>query len=71
MEKSMLGHAGFFTSLPKTALSAMIDVVKAIEPDVGYGATLKLSEANGVCVFWAMGITQHSMGSDSRNLWRP
>jgi predicted molibdopterin-dependent oxidoreductase YjgC len=22
-------------------------------------------EANGVCILWAMGITQHSMGSDS------
>jgi formate dehydrogenase major subunit len=45
MEKSMLGHAGFFTGLPKTALSGMIDVVKGIEPETGYGAILKLSEA--------------------------
>ena len=45
MEKSMLGHAGYFTGLPKTALDGMIDVVKGIEPDVGYGAILKLSEA--------------------------
>jgi formate dehydrogenase major subunit len=45
MEKSMLGHAGFFTSLPKTALSGMIDVVKGVEPETGYGAILKLSEA--------------------------
>lgn len=41
----MLGHAGYFTGLPKTTLSGMIDVVKGIEPDVGYGAILKLSEA--------------------------
>ncbi len=45
MEKSMLGHAGFFTGMPKTALSGMIDVVKGIEPETGYGAVLKLSEA--------------------------
>jgi formate dehydrogenase major subunit len=45
MEKSMLGHAGFFTALPKTTLSGMIDVVKGVEPETGYGAILKLSEA--------------------------
>jgi len=45
MEKSMLGHAGFLTALPKTALGGMIDVVKGVEPDTGYGAILQLSEA--------------------------
>jgi formate dehydrogenase major subunit len=45
MEKSMLGHAGFLTGLPKTVLSGMIDVVKGVEPETGYGAILKLSEA--------------------------
>ena len=45
MEKSMLGHAGFFTALPKPTLSGMIDVVKGVEPETGYGAILKLSEA--------------------------
>jgi formate dehydrogenase major subunit len=45
MEKSMLGHAGFFTALPKETLNGMIDVVKAIEPEAGYGSILKLSEA--------------------------
>jgi formate dehydrogenase major subunit len=44
MEKSMLGHAGFLTALPKKALKGMIDVVKQIEPEMGYGAILKLSE---------------------------
>ena len=44
MEKSMLGEAGYFTSLPKTALDGMIDVVKGIEPEIGYGAILELSE---------------------------
>src|SRR5258708_18544414 len=45
MEKSMLGHAGFSTKLPKPALNGMIDLVKGIEPDTGYEAILKLSEA--------------------------
>jgi formate dehydrogenase major subunit len=45
MEKSMLGHAGFLTALPSRTLSGMIDVVKGIEPETGYGAILKLSEA--------------------------
>jgi formate dehydrogenase major subunit len=45
MEKSMLGHAGFFTGIPKRALNGMIDIVKGIEPDTGYGMIMKLSEA--------------------------
>ena len=45
MEKSMLGEAGYFTALSKPALYNMIDVVKGIEPEVGYGAILQLSEA--------------------------
>jgi len=45
MEKSMLGHAGFLTSLRKSALSGMIDVVKGVEPETGYGAILQISEA--------------------------
>jgi len=45
MEKSMLGHAGFMTALAKPALDGMIDIVKGVEPDVGYGAIMKVSEA--------------------------
>src|SRR2546425_2694914 len=45
MEKSMVGKAGFLTALPKTALDGMIDIVKGVEPDTGYGAILKVSEA--------------------------
>lgn len=45
MEKSMLGHAGFLTALPKAALNGMIDVVKGVEPETGYGPILQLSEA--------------------------
>ena len=48
MEKSMLGHAGFFTGFPKSALNGMIDMVKGIGPDIGYGAILKLSQAEAV-----------------------
>ena len=44
MEKSMIGHAGYFTALPKPVLNGMIDVVKAIEPEVGYRAIMKISE---------------------------
>jgi predicted molibdopterin-dependent oxidoreductase YjgC len=36
MERSMLGEAGYMTSLPKKALDGMIEVVKGIEPDLGY-----------------------------------
>lgn len=44
MERSMLGHAGHLTGMPQRALNAMIDVVKGIEPELGYGAILQLSE---------------------------
>jgi len=40
----MLGQAGYFTSLPKTAIDGMIDVIKGIEPELGYGSILQLSE---------------------------
>jgi formate dehydrogenase major subunit len=45
MEKSMLGEAGFFTGLPKPALQGMIDIVKGIEPETGYGTIMRVSEA--------------------------
>jgi formate dehydrogenase major subunit len=45
MEKSMLGHAGFFTGLPKPVLDGMIDVVKGVEPETGYGTIMRVSEA--------------------------
>ena len=48
MEKSMLGHAGFFTGLPRNALNGMIDVVKGVEPETGYEAILQLSEAESL-----------------------
>jgi formate dehydrogenase major subunit len=45
MEKSMLGEAGIFSGLPKSALKGMIEVVKQIEPEMGFGSILKVSEA--------------------------
>ena len=44
MERSMLGEAGYMTALPKPALDGMIDVVKGIEPEVGYRSILQLSD---------------------------
>jgi len=41
----MLGHAVFLTSLKKSALSGMIEIVKGIEPETGYGSILQVSEA--------------------------
>jgi formate dehydrogenase major subunit len=43
MEKSMLGHAGYFTALPKDALNKMIDLVKGIEPEIGYPPIMRVS----------------------------
>ena len=44
MEKSMLGRAGFLTGISKRALDGMIDVVKDVEPETGYGPILRVSE---------------------------
>jgi formate dehydrogenase major subunit len=45
METSMLGHAGFFTGLPKPALEGMINMVKGVEPETGYGTIMRVSES--------------------------
>ena len=45
MEKSMLGHAGFFTHLPLNTLNNMIDFVKGVEPETGYPPILQVSAA--------------------------
>ncbi len=45
MEKSMIGHAGFLTGLPKKTLSDMIEIVKGIEPEVGFPPILQMSQA--------------------------
>jgi len=69
MEKSMLGHAGYLTGLPKKALDGMIDAVKGIEPSTGYPAILQLSEIEShlrpqmvkrtktVCTYCGVGCT--------------
>ncbi len=44
METSMLGQAGYFTGLPSHALKGMIDIVKGVEPEVGFGSIMQLSE---------------------------
>jgi formate dehydrogenase major subunit len=44
MEKSMLGQAGLFTSMPKGAIDGMIDVVKGVEPELGFSSILQISE---------------------------
>jgi formate dehydrogenase major subunit len=44
MEKSMLGEAGYLTSTPQSTLDKMIDVIKAIEPEMGYGAVMQVSQ---------------------------
>ncbi len=44
MEKTMLKHAGFLTALPKPVLDGMINVIKGLEPETGFGGILKVSE---------------------------
>ena len=45
MEKSMLGHAGYLTGLPRPVLDTMIKAVKDVEPETGYGPILAVSNA--------------------------
>jgi len=42
----MLEEASYFSALPKRTLKSMIEVVKGVEPEVGYGAILQLSEVD-------------------------
>ena len=44
MEKSMLGHAGYFTAIPQGTIHGMIEIVKGVEPEAGYGAIMQVSE---------------------------
>src|SRR6202041_2166482 len=44
MEKSMLGEAGFLSGMPKAALDKMIEEVKAVEPEMGYGMIMQVSQ---------------------------
>ena len=65
----MLGKAGYMTDLPREALNKMIDVVKGIEPPIGYGPIISLSEMESemrnertkrtktVCTYCAVGCS--------------
>ncbi|SFS00275.1 formate dehydrogenase major subunit [Granulicella pectinivorans] len=44
MEKTMLGKAGYLTNTAGKVLDDMIEVVKEIEPSMGYGPILEVSE---------------------------
>jgi formate dehydrogenase major subunit len=44
MEKSMVGQAGYLTSLPAPVLDDMIAVVKGVEPSTGYTPIFALSD---------------------------
>ncbi|WP_263355201.1 formate dehydrogenase subunit alpha [Acidicapsa acidisoli] len=79
MEKSMLGEAGFMSGMPKTALNKMIDVVKAIEPEMGYGAIMQVSQTESmmreerikktktVCTYCAVGCS-YDVWTKGRNI---
>lgn len=80
MEKSMLGEAGFLTALSKPLLDGMIDVVKDIEPETGFGAVLAISEAEAamresrirrtktVCTYCGVGCSFEMWTKDRRIL---
>src|SRR5215469_126833 len=69
MEKSMLGHAGYLTNLPRPVLDDMIDIVKAIEPPIGFTPILAISDIESemrharvkrtktVCTYCAVGCS--------------
>jgi formate dehydrogenase major subunit len=69
MEKTMLGHAGFLTNLPQPVLDTMIEVVKEVEPEMGYGPIMSVSTAESamresrvkrtktVCTYCGVGCT--------------
>lgn len=44
MEKNMLGEAGYLSGIPHDSLNKMIDVVKNLEPEMGYGAIMQVSQ---------------------------
>lgn len=44
MERSMLGEAGYLSGMAHEDLDKMIDVIKAIEPDLGFVPIMQLSQ---------------------------
>src|ERR1700678_2799045 len=79
MEKSMLGEAGYMTDLPDETLQNMIQVVKGVEPPIGYGPILSLSEMESemrnertkrtktVCTYCAVGCS-FEVGTKERHI---
>jgi formate dehydrogenase major subunit len=69
MEKTMIGHTGYLTNIPAKTLDDMIEVVKGVEPPIGYGPILALSEIEAemrhervkktktVCTYCAVGCS--------------
>ena len=80
MEKSMLGEAGFFSGMPEESLNKMIEVVKAIEPEMGYGAIMQVSQTESkmreerikktktVCTYCSVGCTYDVWTKDRKIL---
>jgi formate dehydrogenase major subunit len=80
MEKTMLGHAGFLTGLSQPVLDGMIDVVKGLEVETGYGALMRVSGAEAamrdtrvrrtktVCTYCGVGCTFDMWTKDRRIL---
>jgi len=56
----MIGESGYMTAVPKHALEGMIDVVKGIEPELGYGSILQVSRirrTKTVCTYCGVGCS--------------
>jgi len=69
MERSMLGEAGYMSGMPHKALDKMINVVKTVEPEMGYGMIMQVSQTEAkmrearikktktVCTFCGVGCS--------------
>lgn len=69
MEKSMIGRAGYLTHLSPETLNDMIEVVKGVEPEIGFGPILAVSDIEAkmrelrikktktVCTYCGVGCT--------------
>lgn len=76
----MLGEAGFMTGIPEDALRKMIEVVKALEPEMGYGAIMQVSQTEAkmreerikrtktVCTFCGVGCSYDVWTKDRKIL---
>jgi formate dehydrogenase major subunit len=80
MEKSMLGEAGYLSGIPHDSLEKLIDVVKDVEPEMGYGAIMQVSQTEAkmresrikrtktVCTFCGVGCSYDVWTKDRRIL---